>query len=69
MAAADLASPLADLKAKVLRAHRGKSAPSDGLGGKRERVVVLGGGFAGCTAAAKLDRHPNLHVTLVDTKE
>jgi len=30
---------------------------------------VLGGGFAGCTAAAKLDRHPNLHVTLVDTKE
>jgi hypothetical protein len=69
LAAADLASPLADLKAKVIRAHRGKSAPSDGLGGKQERVVVLGGGFAGCTAAAKLDRHPNLHVTLVDTKE
>jgi hypothetical protein len=69
MAAADLASPLADLKAKLLRAHRGKSAPSDGLGGKRERVVILGGGFAGCTAAAKLDRNPRLHVTLVDTKE
>jgi len=69
LAAENLASPLADLKAKVRRAHKGKSAPSDGLGGKRERVVVLGGGFAGCTAAAKLDRHPNLHVTLVDTKE
>jgi hypothetical protein len=69
MAAADLAAPLADLKAKLLRAHRGKSARSDGLGGKRERVVILGGGFAGCTAAAKLDRNPQLHVTLVDTKE
>ena len=69
MAAADLASPIADLKAKLLRAHRGKSAPSDGFGGKRERVVIIGGGFAGCTAAAKLDRNPNLYVTLVDTKE
>jgi len=66
---ADFASPRGDFKSNLMRAHRGKSAPSDGVGGKRERVVVLGGGFAGCTAAAKLDRHPNLHVTLVDTKE
>jgi len=69
LAAADLTLPLADLKAKLLRAHRGKTALKDGFGGKRERVVIIGGGFAGCTAAAKLDRHPSLHVTLIDTKE
>jgi len=72
-AASDLATPLADLKTRLLRAPKGKSARSDGRGGKRERLVIIGGGFAGCTAAARLDRrldrHPNLHVTLVDTKE
>ena len=31
--------------------------------------MVVGGGFCGAMVAYKLDKNPELHVTLVDTKE
>ena len=37
--------------------------------GSRKRVVIAGGGFCGAMVAYRLDKNPEFHVTLLDTKE
>jgi NADH dehydrogenase len=39
--------------------------PDNGAGGKRNRVVIVGGGFGGVEAARKL-KHANVDVTVID---
>ena len=36
---------------------------------QRKQVVVLGSGYAGVTAAAKLDRTPGIDVTLIAPRD
>ena len=64
-----LAPSLERLRAEIARDGATPSVPKSLAGGTRKRVVVVGGGFCGAMVAYKLDKIPELHVTLVDTKE
>ena len=48
---------------------RGRVKVARGKRGGKPRVVIVGGGYAGCCAAKILDSDERFHVTLVDPKE
>ena len=56
------------LRAEIARDGATPSLPKSSVG-TRKRVVIVGGGFCGAMVAYKLDKIPELHVTLLDTKE
>ena len=67
-----LTPSLERLRAEIARDGTTPSVPRsmNTAGGKaRKRVVVAGAGFCGAMAAYRLDKIPELHVTLLDTKE
>ena len=37
-------------------------------GGENEKVLIIGGGFAGLNAARKLGNHPDVQITLIDRR-
>ena len=63
-----LAPSLEKLRAEIARDGATPSLPKSSVG-TRKRVVVVGGGFCGAMVAYRLDKNPDLHVTLLDTKE
>jgi len=63
-----LAPSLERLRAEIARDGATPSIPKS-LAGSRKRVVVAGGGWCGAMVAYRLDKNPELHVTLLDTKE
>ncbi|HHS99664.1 MAG TPA: sulfide dehydrogenase, partial [Thiomicrospira sp.] len=66
MAAAGVATPLVSSLTGCATAPRAVANPSTG----KPRVVVIGGGFGGATAAKYLKRFDkNIDVTLVEKKE
>jgi len=67
-----LTPSLERLRAEIARDGTTPSVPRsmNTAGGKaRKRVVVAGAGWCGAMAAYRLDKIPELHVTLLDTKE
>jgi NADH dehydrogenase FAD-containing subunit len=64
-----LAPSLERLRAEIARDGATPSVPKSLAGGTRKRVVVVGGGFCGAMVSYRLDKIPELHVTLLDTKE
>mgnify|MGYP001344240287 CR=1 FL=1 len=63
-----LAPSLERLRAEIARDGATPSLPKSSVG-SRKRVVIAGGGFCGAMVAYRLDKNPDLHVTLLDTKE
>ena len=63
-----LAPSLEKLRAEIARDGATPSLPKSSVG-TRKRVVIAGGGFCGAMVAYRLDKNPDLHVTLLDTKE
>ena len=63
-----LAPSLERLRAEIARDGATPSLPKSSVG-SRKRVVIAGGGFCGAMVAYRLDKNPEFHVTLLDTKE
>ena len=63
-----LAPSLEKLRAEIARDGATPSLPKASVG-SRKRVVIAGGGFCGAMVAYRLDKNPEFHVTLLDTKE
>ena len=56
---------MASRSTQSLEQHRLKLVPRAGVDGERPRVVIVGAGFGGLTAAKRLAKTP-VNVTLID---